>query len=121
MTATASVVVDSRQDVLYLPTSSVTSRGTTGTVNLQTGKSLTETETRNVTIGLRGDTALEVTDGVREGDVVVTVRQKVSTAQTTANNAGGTLTGSNTNVPGEGVAGAGPGAGATPGAGGRPR
>lgn len=112
MTATASVVVDSRANVLFLPTSSVTSRGATSTVNLEIGGDPKKTETRDVTIGLRGDTALEVTGGLNEGDVVVTVRQKVSTAQTTTNNTGGTLTG-NTNVGGfPGAAGGAGGAGA---------
>jgi len=109
MTASASVTVESRTNVLYLPTSSVTSRGATSTVNLQTGDDPKQTESREVTIGLRGDTALEVTAGLDEGDVVVTIRQRVSTAQTTQSNAGGSLTGNNTTgiPPGIGAAGAG--------------
>lgn len=117
MTATTAVTVANSANVLYLPTSSVTSRGTTGTVNLQVGTDPKQTESRDVTIGLRGDTTLEISAGLNEGEVVVTVRQRVSTAQNTQSNAGGSLTGNtNTGIPaglgGAGGGGAGAGAGA---------
>ena len=113
MTASAAVTVDNRADVLFLPTSSVTSRGTNATVNFELGKDPKKTEVRQIVIGLRGDTALEVQSGLNEGDVVVTVRTKVSTAQNTTSNVGGTLTGNNTTgIPGVGVAGAGAAGGA---------
>jgi multidrug efflux pump subunit AcrA (membrane-fusion protein) len=112
MTASVAVTVDSKENVLYLPTSAVTSRGTTGTVNLELDKDPKKTEERPVSIGLRGDTTLEIKTGLNEGDVVVTVRTKVSTAQTPQTNAGGTLTGNGTT--------AGAGAGGFGGAGGAP-
>ena len=115
MTATTAVTVANSANVLYLPTSSVTSRGTTGTVNLQVGTDPKQTESRDVTIGLRGDTTLEISAGLNEGEVVVTVRQRVSTAQNTQSNAGGSLTGNtNTGIPAGlgGAGGGGAGAGA---------
>lgn len=115
MTASVAVTVDSKQNVLYLPTSAITSRGTTGTVNVQIGNDPNKTEERSVNIGLRGDTTLEITSGLNEGDVVVTVRTKVSTAQTQTNS-GGTLTGNGT-TPGVGLAGAGAGTGGRRGGG----
>ena len=113
MTASAAVTVDNRADVLFLPTSSVTSRGTNATVNFELGKDPKKTEVRQIVIGLRGDTSLEVQSGLTEGDVVVTVRNKVSTAQNTQSNVGGTLTGNNTTgIPGVGGAGGGAAGGA---------
>jgi multidrug efflux pump subunit AcrA (membrane-fusion protein) len=112
MTASVAVTVDSKANVLYLPTSAVTSRGTTGTVNVEIGKDPKKTEQRDITIGLRGDTTLEITNGLNEGDVVVTVRAKVSTAQTTQTNTGGTLTGNSTTPGAGGAVNFGGGAGA---------
>ena len=105
MTASVAVTVDSRVNVLLLPASSVTSRGTTATVNVELDKDPKKTEERAVTIGLRGNTTLEITSGLDEGAVVVTVRAKVSTAQTTPINAGGTLTGNGTAVGGAAAGG----------------
>ncbi|MGE0878602.1 MAG: biotin/lipoyl-binding protein [Acidimicrobiia bacterium] len=113
MTASVSVAVQKVDNTLYLPTSAVISRGTTATVQVAKNKNdLKTTEAREITIGLRGDTTLQISSGLNEGDVVVTTRTAVSTAASGQSNTGGTLTGGTTQT---GVAGVG-GGGFTPGA-----
>jgi HlyD family secretion protein len=70
MTADASIIVDSRQNVLRLPRALVRTRPDgTGTVQVWTG---TGTVERQVQTGLRGDAFVEIVDGLEEGDRVVT-------------------------------------------------
>jgi macrolide-specific efflux system membrane fusion protein len=111
LTATVSVVVTSVDNVLYLPTSAVTSRGTTGTVKVAADKNnLKKTEDRQITIGLRGDTTLEIKTGLKQGEMVVTERTAVSTVAT-SNTSSGTLTGTGTGSGGVGAVTGGRGAG----------
>ena len=113
MTAAVSVAVQRLTDVLMLPTAAVSSRGTTATVQVQSKVNPKKTEPRDITIGLRGDTSLQILTGLDEGDVVVTTRAAVSTAQIAQNNTSGVLTGAGTQtgVGGVGVGGQVPGAG----------
>ena len=69
MTADASIVVDSRQDVLRLPRvlAQTRSDGTT-TVQVWTGSKAQE---RTVQVGLRGDVYVEILGGIAEGEEVV--------------------------------------------------
>ncbi len=69
MTASVSVVLDKRDDAITLPTSAVSTTGTTETVTVK-AKNGTQT-TRTIRIGLRGDNAVEITDGLAVGDQVV--------------------------------------------------
>ena len=69
MTASVNVVLDKRDDAITLPTSAVSTTGTTETVTVKP-KSGSET-TRTITIGLRGDNAVEITNGLAVGDEVV--------------------------------------------------
>jgi membrane fusion protein, macrolide-specific efflux system len=108
MTASVSVAVERLTDVLMLPTASVSSRGTTATVQVETKANPKKTEPRDITIGLRGDTDLQILTGLAEGDVVVTTRTAVSTVAATQTNSGVlTGTGTQTGVGGVGVGGAG--------------
>ncbi len=69
MTADASIVVDSRQDVLRLPRALVRARSDgTATVQVWTGS---EVEERAVQVGLRGDVYVEILSGIEEGEEVV--------------------------------------------------
>jgi len=95
MTASVSVAVQRLTDVLTLPTAAVSSRGTTATVQVESKANPKKTEPRDITIGLRGDTSLEILTGLAEGDVVVTTRTAVSTAQSAQTNSG-VLTGTGT-------------------------
>lgn len=69
MTVDASIVVEQRTDVLRLPRALVRSRPD-GTAQVQVWTGLT-TETRTVTVGLRGDAYIEIVSGLQEGDQVV--------------------------------------------------
>jgi HlyD family secretion protein len=69
MTADASIVVDSRYDVLRLPRVLVRARSDgTATVQVWTGSKVEE---RTVKVGLRGDVYVEILDGIEEGEEVV--------------------------------------------------
>ena len=80
------------------------SRGNTATVNVEIGSDPKKTTPTPITLGLRGDSAIEVTSGLKAGDKVVVIRQ-AATATTAAATGGGA-----------GFGGAG-GGGFTPGAG----
>ena len=69
MTADANVTIASREGVLCLPRSVVhTSGDNTAMLQVWTGM---ETETREVTTGLRGDTSVEILSGLEDGEEVV--------------------------------------------------
>jgi HlyD family secretion protein len=69
MTADASIVVDSREDVLRLPRALVRARSDgTATVQVWTGS---EVEERAVQVGLRGDLYIELLSGIVQGEEVV--------------------------------------------------
>ena len=69
MTASVSVVLDKREDVITLPTSAVPAQGTSTTVTVR--KEDGTEEARRVDIGLRGDSAVELTSGLDAGEQVV--------------------------------------------------
>ena len=69
MTVDASVVVDTRSDVLRLPRELVRVRSdNTAQIKVWNGQQI---EQRTITVGLRGDSFVEVLDGLREGEQVV--------------------------------------------------
>jgi multidrug efflux pump subunit AcrA (membrane-fusion protein) len=92
MTATVSVVVDSAADVISVPTAAVSSRGTSGTVNVEVGNDPSKTTATQVQIGLRGDSSVEITNGLKEGDKIVIVvnRTGATTSATAAARTGAT-------------------------------
>jgi multidrug efflux pump subunit AcrA (membrane-fusion protein) len=69
MTASVSIVLDKRDNAVTLPTSAVPTSGTTATLAIRgtNGKD----SSRAITIGLRGDNAVEITNGLKEGQQVV--------------------------------------------------
>jgi multidrug efflux pump subunit AcrA (membrane-fusion protein) len=98
MTASLSVVVDKAENVVTLPSSALTARGTAASVKVQTGATTKDVEIRNLVLGLKGDTLIEIKSGLVAGDKVIVTRGAATTTGS------GTLTG--------GTAGAGAGAGA---------
>jgi HlyD family secretion protein len=69
MTVDASIVIDSRHDVLRLPRALVRSRSDgTATIQIWTG---TVAEDRAVRTGMRGDAYVEILEGLHEGEQVV--------------------------------------------------
>lgn len=69
MTVDASIVVDTRSDVLRLPRELVRVRSD-GTAQVKVWNG-TQIERRTIKTGLRGDSFVEVVDGLREGDQVI--------------------------------------------------
>jgi RND family efflux transporter MFP subunit len=69
MTVDASIVIDSRSDVLQLPRALVRARSDgTAQVKVWTNG---QVEDRAIKVGLRGDVYVEILDGLREGEQVV--------------------------------------------------
>ena len=113
MTSSLSVVVDKAEDVVTLPSSAVTARGNAASVKVQTGATTKDVEVRNITLGLKGDTLIEIKTGLVAGDKVIVTRGGTTTTGS------GTLTGGGGAVPGgAGGAGQGGAGGARGGAGG---
>ena len=75
MTASVTVTVGKREDVLTLPSGAVRGSGSTGTVTTMDGKTQ---QAQTVSIGLRGDTTVEITSGLKLGDTVVLPSSTVS-------------------------------------------
>jgi RND family efflux transporter MFP subunit len=70
MTSDAAITIDSRTNVLCLPRAVVrASSGNTTIVKVWDG---TQEISREITVGLRGDTYVEIVSGLSEGDQVVT-------------------------------------------------
>jgi HlyD family secretion protein len=69
MTADSSIVVEARHDVLRLPRALVRARSDgTATVQVWTG---TSSQERHIQVGLRGDSYIQVLEGLDVGDEVV--------------------------------------------------
>ena len=111
MTANVVVTVEHADGVITLPASAVTARGTNANVNVQTGATTDKVESRPITIGLKGDTAVEIKTGLNVGDKVVIIRQAAASG-TGTNRTGG--------LPGGATGGGITGGGAVPGGGGGP-
>lgn len=69
MTVDASIVIEARPDVLRLPRATVRARSD-GTADLEVWVN-DHTETRTVQVGLRGDSFVEIVNGLEEGEEVV--------------------------------------------------
>ncbi|MDP3725301.1 MAG: HlyD family efflux transporter periplasmic adaptor subunit [Nanoarchaeota archaeon] len=96
MTASASIIIQAKTDVLLLPNSAVKSQYSTSYIEMPVGKDLTDAmsasisgillssspERQEITIGLSNDEFTEVTDGLNEGDLVVTRTIQPSSGQT---------------------------------------
>ncbi|WP_194907646.1 efflux RND transporter periplasmic adaptor subunit [Catenulispora rubra] len=109
-TASVSVVTDNVTNVLYVPSSSVTTLAGQSFVTVVSGKTQTQTA---VQVGVVGDTTTEITSGVNEGDQVL-LSSRTGTSSTTGTRGGG-LTGGGL---GGGTGGAGGGLGTGGGRGG---
>jgi multidrug efflux pump subunit AcrA (membrane-fusion protein) len=102
MTTNVSVVTETRSNVLELPSSAITTTGTTSTVQLlQNG----QTSTVRVQTGIVGSSSTQIVSGVQKGDVVVIPTVSVSATSTTSS--------ATTGFGGGGFGGFGGGGGAT--------
>jgi multidrug efflux pump subunit AcrA (membrane-fusion protein) len=68
MTATINIVLDERRGVLAVPEKALRSEGGKRVVYVVTGQG---TEPRTVRVGRRGGGFIEITDGLKEGEVVL--------------------------------------------------
>lgn len=104
-TTTVEVTTASATDVIRVPTTAVTTRGTRHTVTLLSNG---QTTVQQVEIGVEGDSYIEITSGLTVGQQV---QITVTTSSNSSSNSG--------DFPGGGFGGGGiPGGGAGPGAGG---
>jgi len=79
MAASANIILDSKNDVLYVPSTAIQNSGNQNYVRvLKNGKE----QQVNVEIGLTSDTETEITSGLKEGDEVITGN---TTSATTTN------------------------------------
>lgn len=99
MTAQATVVTADAQGVLAVTSTALTQRGGTYYVTMKPTKVGVAGVRKAVTIGLKGDSATEITSGLREGDQVE-LRTTTSSSSTANNGFPGA------GVPGAGFAGA---------------
>ena len=84
-TASVSVVTSNVTNVLYVPSSSVTTLGGQSFVTVVDGKTQTQTP---VQVGVVGDTSTEITSGVSQGDEVL-LSSRTGTASSTTGTRGG--------------------------------
>jgi len=113
MTANVVVVVNHADGVVFLPASAVTARGTSATVNVEIANDPNKTTPTPITLGLRGDSSIQIASGLKAGDKIVIVRQAAASGVGTSG-AGGARTGA-----GGGGGGGGAGAGGAGGGAGR--
>ncbi len=86
MTTNVSVVTDTRNRVLLLPSNAITTTGAISTVQLlQNGK----TTTTPITIGLVGNSSTQIVAGLHAGDVVVEPTVTVTAASSSSTPGGG--------------------------------
>ena len=110
MTAQVTIVVEKADDAVTVPSTAISSRGTSANVTVQNaaGKKVQ----RTLTIGLRGDQSIQITSGLAAGEKIV-----VSTTTSTGGAAGASGLGGAGGFGGGGVPGGGgglPGGGAGP-------
>lgn len=94
MTVSADITTEVKQDVLYVSSSAIKTDSSGGSF-VQVMKKETP-ESVNVTIGISNDTDAEITNGLNEGDVVVT--QTIS--GTSATDSSKSSSGTNLRIPG---------------------
>jgi multidrug efflux pump subunit AcrA (membrane-fusion protein) len=76
LTATANIIVDSRENVLYIPNSALKGTKDNYSVDVMVNKEKGTTEKRNVVIGIQNNNYAEVISGLKEGEEVVVERAR---------------------------------------------
>ncbi|MCL4396228.1 MAG: RND transporter, partial [Chloroflexi bacterium] len=85
MTANVEIEVERRDNALLVPTRAIRTVSNQKVVTVQANG---QTITTKVTTGLSNDTSIEVTDGLKDGDVVV-LNQTTTSTSGSSNAAGG--------------------------------
>lgn len=78
MAATANIIVDTKDDVLEVPSAAIQNQGGQTTVRVLKNGQVNQVP---VEVGISSDTQTEITSGLSEGDVVVTGTVSTSTGQ----------------------------------------
>jgi RND family efflux transporter MFP subunit len=86
MSVSVSVIVEARPDVLMVPASAVKIQGTASYVEVLAEGA---PQSKPVTTGLSNDTMIEITDGLAEGDEIITQTITTSTAGASSDNGAG--------------------------------
>lgn len=88
MAATANIILETKSDILLVPSGAINYQNSTATVTLlRDGQEITQT----VEIGISNDTQTEIISGLSEGDVVVTGSQTSSSTQVTSSGGSGNI------------------------------
>ncbi|MBI5652164.1 MAG: efflux RND transporter periplasmic adaptor subunit [Chloroflexi bacterium] len=85
MTCNLSIIVESRENVLIVPTRAVRSQGNQRIVTVMSGDKPTSVPVRT---GLSSDSSIEIVSGLNEGDVIV-ISQTTTTSQSGGGQPGG--------------------------------
>ncbi|OGG04895.1 hypothetical protein A2Z33_06370 [Candidatus Gottesmanbacteria bacterium RBG_16_52_11] len=86
MAATANIILDSKTDVLKIPSSAISGEGDQKTVRVKKGNNIS---TVSVVTGLSSDTDTEIIEGLSEGDEVVVSTQTSGQSQSGSSVFGG--------------------------------
>jgi len=83
MSATAGIIIQTKTDVLTVPSAAISGSGDQTTIQILFNN---QPQTKNVQTGISSDTDTEITSGLNEGDAVIT--GTVSAATTSSNSSG---------------------------------
>jgi len=92
MTASASIIIDSKQDILLVPLSAVKAAGENGYVEILVDG---QPQRRDVVVGSSNDTMIEIIEGLEEGEEIIT--QTINTASSSTQSSNSSSTGNNRN------------------------
>jgi hypothetical protein len=84
MSVSASIITESKMDVLTVSNSAIKNQGDVNYVEVLNDDSSTPIS-QNITMGISNDTVTEIIDGLNAGDLVVTKTVTGTTANQTAN------------------------------------
>jgi len=92
MTASASIIIDSKQDILLIPLSAVKAAGENSYVEILVDG---QPQQKTVTTGMSNDTMIEITSGLEEGQEIITQTINNGASQSTTNQSQGGQPGGN--------------------------
>jgi HlyD family secretion protein len=100
MSVSANIIIDSKPDVIMVPSGAVKTQNSQSYVEvLVDGKP----QQKNVTVGSNNDTMTEITEGVSEGDLVITSTVTASSKTSASKTSSGTTKASGQSGPPDGI------------------
>jgi len=104
MSLSASIIIDAKQDVLYVPSSAIKTQGTTSYVEVVSDVSdpaaaaqssgiilSSPTTFAAVEVGISNDTSTEIVSGLKEGEYVVARTASSATTKASTKSSGGNM------------------------------